>query len=90
MPISSRLADYYPDMSPEDFERYMSLVRAMSPSENVATIFRMNEIFWQLVEGSVRREYPQAGEREVFLRTASRHLDSETMIRVYGWDPDGD
>jgi len=49
----------------------------------------MNEMFWQLVEKSVRREFPDAGEREVFLRTAARHLDRETMIRVYGWNPDG-
>ena len=74
-------------MSPEDFERYMSLVRAMSPAEKIATVFQMNEVFWQLVEGSVRREFPDATQREIFLRTAARHLDPETMIRVYGWDP---
>jgi hypothetical protein len=32
--------------------------------------------------------YPRAGEREVFLRVAARRLDRETMLRVYGWDPD--
>jgi hypothetical protein len=31
--------------------------------------------------------YPDAGEREVFLRVAARRLDRETMIKVYGWDP---
>ncbi len=87
MPVSSRLADYYADMNPEDFELYMSLVRTISPAEKIAAVFRMNEMFWQLVEKSVRRQFPDVGEREVFLRTAARHLDSETMIRVYGWDP---
>jgi hypothetical protein len=31
---------------------------------------------------------PDAGDREVFLRVAARRLDRETMIQVYGWDPD--
>ncbi len=88
MPVASHLAAYY-EMCPGDFDRYTSLVRAMSPAEKVAAVFRMNEMFWQLVEKSVRREFPDAGEREVFLRTAARHLDRETMIRVYGWNPDG-
>jgi hypothetical protein len=31
--------------------------------------------------------YPQASEREVFLRVAARRLDRDSMIRAYGWDP---
>ncbi len=85
---SSQLAAYY-GLSPANFDRFMSLIRAMSPCEKVAAVFRMNETFRQLVENSVRREFPDAGEREIFLRTAARHLDRETMIRAYGWDPAG-
>ena len=44
-------------------------------------------MLWNLSEAGVRRTYPQADHREVFLRTAARRLDRETMIRVYGWDP---
>lgn len=84
MPLRSQLADYY-EMSSGDFDRYMSLVGAMSSDEKIAAVFRMNETFRQLVKKSVRREFPDASEREVFLRTAARHLDRETMIR--GWDP---
>ena len=32
--------------------------------------------------------YPEAGEREVFLRAAARRLSRETMMAVYGWDPE--
>jgi len=31
--------------------------------------------------------YPEADEREIFLRVAARRLDRDTMIKVYGWDP---
>jgi hypothetical protein len=40
-------------------------------------------------QAEARRRHPGIGEREAFLRTAARHLDRETMIRVYGWDPEG-
>jgi hypothetical protein len=32
--------------------------------------------------------HPQAPDREVFLRVASRHLPRELMIRAYAWDPE--
>ncbi len=32
--------------------------------------------------------HPQAGEREVLVRLAARHLDRELVIRAYGWYPD--
>jgi hypothetical protein len=45
-------------------------------------------MLWRLAESSVRQQYPVAGDREVFLRTAARFHDRETMRRVYGWSPD--
>jgi len=36
----------------------------------------------------VRAMYPEASEREIFLRVAARRLDRETMVRAYGWDPE--
>jgi hypothetical protein len=41
-----------------------------------------------LQQASVRQMYPEADDREVFLRVAARRLDPETMLRVYGWNPD--
>ncbi len=41
-----------------------------------------------LVQANVRQTYPRADDREVFLRVAARHLDRDTMVRVYDWDPD--
>jgi hypothetical protein len=36
----------------------------------------------------VRRQYPTADDREVLRRVAARHLDRDTMIRAFGWDPE--
>jgi hypothetical protein len=32
--------------------------------------------------------YPDADEREVFLRVAARRLGRDLMIAACGWDPD--
>ena len=36
----------------------------------------------------IKSRYPDASEQEVKLRLAALSLDRETMIRVYGWDPE--
>jgi hypothetical protein len=83
-----RLADYYRDTDPKALEVFLALQRQMTGPEKIAAIFQMNEMLWQLAESSVRQQYPVAGDREVFLRTAARFHDRETMRRVYGWSPD--
>ena len=61
----------------------------MTPGDKLAAVFQMTEMLFRLSEGNVRRLYPKADEREVFLRTVARRLDRDTMMRAYGWDPDG-
>jgi hypothetical protein len=36
----------------------------------------------------IRKDYPEAGEREVFLRAAATRLGADTVRKVYGWDPE--
>ncbi len=38
----------------------------------------------------LRRRYPEADGRELLRRYAALVLDRETVIRVYGWDPEGE
>jgi len=47
----------------------------------------MNDLLQGMAESHERRLHPQADDHEIFLRLASRHLDPETMLRVYGWNP---
>ena len=83
-----RGSDFYSDTDPRVMEVWLSLLRKMPPEKKMAAVFEMNDMLMGLVKGEVRRLYPQADEREVFLRMAARRLDRETMIRVYGWDPE--
>ena len=41
-----------------------------------------------VAEAGIRQAYPDADDREVFLRRAARVLGRETMVKAYGWDPD--
>ncbi|MGA2594844.1 MAG: hypothetical protein ABSH32_33510, partial [Bryobacteraceae bacterium] len=34
------------------------------------------------------RQHPGIDERDAFLRTPALHLDRETTMRVYRWDPE--
>jgi len=79
---------WYEDTTPQALEVFIELHRKMTPGERVAHIFEMSEFMEGLQRSSVRSMYPDADEREVFLRVAARRLDRETMIKVYGWDPE--
>jgi len=83
-----RFADYYRDTDPRALHVFLALQRQMTVAEKMTAVFQMNEMLWGLAECGVRQMYAQAGEREVFLRTAARFHDRTTMLRVYGWDPD--
>lgn len=78
----------YADTDPRAFAAWVDLQRRMTPGEKLAAVFAATEFVMRLQEDGVRRLYPEASPREVFLRAAARRLDRETMIRAYGWDPE--
>ena len=82
------MAGWYEDTDPKSLEVFIQLHRDMTPGERAAKVFELVAFQEGLQFDSVRSMYPQASEREVFLRVAARRLDRETMIKVYGWDPD--
>ena len=81
-------SDWYSDTDPRALEVFLDLQRRMSADRKIALVFQMTEMVMKLGEESERRLHPEASDREIFLRAASRRLDRATMIRVYGWDPE--
>jgi hypothetical protein len=79
--------EWFRDTDPRALEVFLDLQRKMPVSQKLRTTLDMMRLLRNVAEAGVRAAYPQADEREVFLRTAARALDRETMIRVYGWDP---
>ena len=78
------------DTDSKAFEVLIELQRNMSAGEKLAQVLEMSAMMLRSYEDRVRREYPQAGEREVFLRAAALRLGNETVRRAYGWDPDSE
>jgi len=80
-------ADRVRDTSPE-VEAYIAEgYRRMTPSAKIARVVALNAALLSLAEADERRRNPNADQREIDLRVASRWLDAETMRRAFGWDP---
>jgi len=77
----------YQDTDARAMEVWLGSLRRMTPGEKIAATLRLSGMARQLSEAGVRLSHPEADDREVFLRAASRRLDRDLMIRVYGWDP---
>jgi hypothetical protein len=76
------------DTDSKAFEVLNELQRKMTPGEKLASVLQMSEMMLRGYEDLVRKEFPDAGQREIFLRAAARRLGRETVIRAYGWDLD--
>jgi len=78
------------DTSPEAFAAWVEIQRRMTPGEKLVQVLEMIAMGMRATEDRVREDHPRASEREVFLRAAAERLGRETVIRVYGWDPEGE
>ncbi len=76
------------DTSQEMEEAYFSILRKASPGERMLMAARTTARVNLFAAAGLRERYPEAGERELFLRLAALRLDRQTMIDVYGWDPE--
>jgi hypothetical protein len=76
------------DTSPQ-VERFLfDRLRAMPIAEKARQLRQITAAVETLAVAGIRKRYPDAGDDEVRLRLAALHLDRETMLRVYGWDPE--
>src|SRR5258708_33596162 len=60
----------------------------MPTGEKLAATLNASEFLLKTWEAEVRAEHPHAGEADVRLRVAARHLSRDLMIQAYGWDPE--
>jgi hypothetical protein len=62
----------------------MDLMRKMSPEEKLQRTFEFSAFVRKIGEAGLRQQYPQAGDREIFLRAAQRQLGADLYAKVYG------
>ena len=72
------------DTSPEAWKVLIDLLRKMPPEEKLRRTLEHSEMIRLVGESGLRQAYPQASDREIFLRSARRRLGAELFCRVYG------
>jgi hypothetical protein len=72
------------DTSPEAWAVYIGLIRRMSPAERMAIATSMMESGNHTAEAGVRRRFPEADDREVFLRRVQLMIGKELFRKAYG------
>lgn len=75
---------------PKAFAKIVEIQRSLSTDQKLRTVLEASELVLRFYEMGVRHQYPDASDREVLVRVAARHLDRETVIKAYGWDPESD
>jgi hypothetical protein len=77
----------FTDTDPRAMAIWLELLRRKTPGERIAMAFELTDFALRMAESGVRARYPEASEREIFLRAAALRLPRDLMIRAYGWDP---
>jgi hypothetical protein len=62
------------DTSPEAWKVFLETHRRLTPAEKVRRAFDLSATLRMLNAESLRRRYPAAGEREIFLRVTRQRL----------------
>ena len=83
--MSNRLSDTPPEIE----EILLAGYRRMTPAQKLERVMDLNRAAQEMALARIRTTYgPTLSEREERLRLAALWLDRETMIRVFGWDPE--
>ena len=76
------------DTSP-DAERFLiEGYRRMSPTEKLQRVASLNRALVTLAAARIRADYGDISEEEMRLRLGALRLGRETMMKVFGWDPE--
>ncbi len=78
------MTDTHPDVEAFLIEGY----RRMLPAAKLQQVALLTQTVQKLALADIRRRYPEADEREQALRLASRWIDTELMVRAFGWNPE--
>jgi hypothetical protein len=77
------------DTPPEIEEMMLERYRLMSPGEKLRAVQEMNRTVQLMALAGIRSRHGTGlSDGELRLRLAALWLDRETMIEVYGWDPE--
>ncbi len=62
--------------------------RRMKPADKMRQVDALTRTVQKMALARIREKYGDIPEKELKLRLASLWLDRETMVKVFGWDPE--
>ena len=62
--------------------------RAQTPEQRYHAMWDMIHFVRGMQWAETRQRYPDAPDREIDLRVASRWIEPELMRKAFGWDPE--
>lgn len=80
-------ADFLRDTDPKALEVFLEIQRSRTPEQKLNDVFGLSQGLFEMTKAGIRLRYPQANEREVFLRAVATKTPRDIMINAYGWDP---
>ena len=60
----------------------------MTPTQKLQRVASLNRTLVKLSAARIRQQYGDIPEEEMRLRLAALRLGRETMIKMFGWDPE--
>ena len=79
--------DFVRDTSAEALAVFYEIQRKRPVGQKLVDVFDLSEGLFETAKAGIRLRYPEADEREVFLRAVASRVSRELMIQAYGWDP---
>jgi hypothetical protein len=76
----------FEDTHPKIEKMLIEACRKRTPDERLMRVCQLNAALEQLARADVMQKHPNATEREVRLRIASRRISADLMLKAFGWD----
>jgi predicted RNase H-like HicB family nuclease len=76
------------DTSPEAERARIQGYRRMTPTQKLQRVGALNEALKILQKARIRADYGNIPDEEMRMRLGALRLGRETMMKVFGWDPD--
>jgi hypothetical protein len=76
------------DTSPEALRFLNEGYRRMTPTQKLQRVESLNRALVLLQKARIRAQYGDIPQEEMRMRLGALRLGRETMMKVFGWDPD--
>ena len=76
----------FSDTHPEIERRMIEGMRRLTPAQRIGAMSSMGRFMKGAAFAQVRRHFPDASERDCWMRVMSRSIPADLMLKAYGWD----